>query len=125
MFARFRLTRSRFQVSLVETRRTDGRLKHEHVASLASVGVPASTADCITFRRNPSRILSAGFLSAGILCVTASAHAGDICEPSFDGLHFQPECFHDGCDPGAPGVLGFYHVGPDTKPFRGYVVVKA
>jgi hypothetical protein len=49
MFARFRQTGHRLQVSLVETRRIDGKVRHEHVASFGSVEVPPSVEDRITF----------------------------------------------------------------------------
>ena len=49
MFARFRQTKHRLQVSLVETRRIDGKVRHEHVASFSSVEVPPSVEDRITF----------------------------------------------------------------------------
>jgi hypothetical protein len=42
MFARFRQSRHRLQVSLVETRRNRGKVQHEHVASLGSIKVPLS-----------------------------------------------------------------------------------
>jgi hypothetical protein len=51
MFARFRQTESRLQVSLVETRRVDGKVRHEHVASFGSVEVPPSVEDRIAFWR--------------------------------------------------------------------------
>ena len=37
MFVRFRQTPTRLQVSLVETRRAEGKVKHEHIASLGSI----------------------------------------------------------------------------------------
>jgi hypothetical protein len=40
---------TRLQVSLVETRRVDGRVRHEHVASFGSVEVPPSVEDRIAF----------------------------------------------------------------------------
>ena len=49
MFVRFRQTARRLQASLVETRRTDGRVRHEHVASLGSVPRSPSPADRIAF----------------------------------------------------------------------------
>jgi hypothetical protein len=49
VFVRFRETPHRLQLSLVETRRIDGKVRHEHVASLGSIAVPASTADRIVF----------------------------------------------------------------------------
>jgi hypothetical protein len=42
MFTRFRQAGHRLQVSLVETRRADGRVRHEHVASLGSIRDPAN-----------------------------------------------------------------------------------
>ena len=49
MFVRFRQTETRLQVSLVETRRVGGRVRHEHVASFGSVEVPPSVQDRIAF----------------------------------------------------------------------------
>jgi hypothetical protein len=40
MFVRFRATTCRLQVSLVETRRANGRVRHEHIASFGAVEVP-------------------------------------------------------------------------------------
>jgi hypothetical protein len=40
MFTRFRATPSRLQVGLIETRRTAGRVRHEHVAALGSAELP-------------------------------------------------------------------------------------
>jgi hypothetical protein len=40
MFVRFRQTKHRLQLSLVETRRIDGRVLHEHIASLGSIENP-------------------------------------------------------------------------------------
>jgi hypothetical protein len=49
MFARFRQTPSRLQVSLVEGRRIGGKVRHEHIASLGSIPIPAAAADRIAF----------------------------------------------------------------------------
>jgi uncharacterized protein (DUF885 family) len=49
MFVRFRQARHRLQVSLIETRRVDGKVRHEHIASLGSIILPPSVADRITF----------------------------------------------------------------------------
>lgn len=49
MFVRFRETTRRLQVSLVETRRYDGKVHQEHVAGLGSVARPPSVADRIAF----------------------------------------------------------------------------
>jgi hypothetical protein len=49
MFVRFRQTAHRLQVSLVETRRSDGRVRHEHIASLGSVEMPPSVEARIAF----------------------------------------------------------------------------
>src|SRR5262245_51607777 len=49
MFVRFRETRRRLQVSLVETRRIDGSVRNEHLAGLGSLEMPPSIADRIAF----------------------------------------------------------------------------
>ena len=49
MFVRFRQTKHRLQVSLVETRRIDGHVRQGHVASLGSVPLPPSLQDRLTF----------------------------------------------------------------------------
>jgi hypothetical protein len=49
MFVRFRRTPRRLQLSLVETRRVDGRVHHEHVASLGALRDPAEAADRVEF----------------------------------------------------------------------------
>ncbi len=36
-------------VSLIETRRVDGRVRHQHIASFGSVGAPPSVEDRLTF----------------------------------------------------------------------------
>ena len=49
MFVRFRQAGHRLQASLIETRRLDGKVRHEHIASLGSIILPPSVADRITF----------------------------------------------------------------------------
>jgi hypothetical protein len=49
MFIRFRQTPHRLQVSIVETRRVDGKVRHEHVASLGSIETPPTVADRVAF----------------------------------------------------------------------------
>jgi hypothetical protein len=49
MFVRFRQAARRLRVSLVETRRVDGRVRAEHIASLGSIVVPWAVADRIAF----------------------------------------------------------------------------
>ena len=49
MFVRFRQTPARLQLSLVEGRRVDGKVRHEHVASLGSIPVPGTIADRVAF----------------------------------------------------------------------------
>ena len=46
---RFRQTETRLQVSLVETRRVDGRVRHEHIASFGSVEWPLSVEGRMAF----------------------------------------------------------------------------
>jgi hypothetical protein len=49
MFVRFRETCCRLQCSLIETRRVNGKVRHEHIASLGAVPVSPSIADRIAF----------------------------------------------------------------------------
>ena len=49
MFVRFRQAGHKLQTSLIETRRVDGKVGHEHIASLGSIILPPSVADRITF----------------------------------------------------------------------------
>jgi hypothetical protein len=49
MFVRFRQTRSRLQCSLIETRRLEGKVRHEHIASLGAIEIPPSVADRFAF----------------------------------------------------------------------------
>jgi hypothetical protein len=49
MFVRFRQSGHRLQTSLIENRRVDGKVRHEHIASLGSITLPPSVADRITF----------------------------------------------------------------------------
>jgi hypothetical protein len=51
MFVRFRETPTRLQLSLVETRREGGKVRHEHIASLGSIKTPLSVAARIEFWR--------------------------------------------------------------------------
>ena len=51
MFVRFRQTPRRLQLSLVETRRVDGRVHHEHIASLGALRHPPESADRVEFWR--------------------------------------------------------------------------
>ena len=49
MFARFRPSLYRLQVSIVETRRVGGMVHHEHSASLGSIETPLSVANRVAF----------------------------------------------------------------------------
>ena len=49
MFVRFRENNDRLQASLVETRRSEGRVRHEHVASFGSIDWPPSIENRIAF----------------------------------------------------------------------------
>ncbi len=51
MLVRFRQTAAGLQCSLVETRRIDGAVRYEHVASLGSVPASPSVADRLAFWR--------------------------------------------------------------------------
>jgi len=76
MFVRFRQTPSRLEISIVETRRVDGKVRHEHVASLGSIEVPPSVADRVAFwRRVNDRF---GKLSNRIDPATQGKMRGDL-----------------------------------------------
>jgi len=47
MFARFRPSPYRLQVSIVETRRVGGKVRHQHIASLGSIETPLTVANRI------------------------------------------------------------------------------
>jgi hypothetical protein len=49
MFARFHPSLYRLQVSIVETRRLGGKVRHEHIASLGSIETPLSVANQVAF----------------------------------------------------------------------------
>jgi hypothetical protein len=49
MFVRFRQSRRRLQCSLIETRRVDGKVRHEHVAGLGAVPIEPSIVDRVAF----------------------------------------------------------------------------
>jgi hypothetical protein len=51
MFVHFRETPYGLAMSLVDTRRENGRVRHEHVASLGSIETPPSIAALIEFWR--------------------------------------------------------------------------
>ena len=51
MFVHFRETPYGLAMSLVETRRESGKVRHEHVASLGSIEMPLSVAARIDFWR--------------------------------------------------------------------------
>ena len=49
MFVRFRQAGHKLQASLIETRRVDGKVRHEHIAGLGSIILPPSVTERITF----------------------------------------------------------------------------
>jgi hypothetical protein len=51
MFVRFRETRNRLQVSVVETRRVAGKVHHAHLAGLGSIALPLTVEDRLAFWR--------------------------------------------------------------------------
>jgi hypothetical protein len=76
MFARFRQTPNRLNVSIVETRRLDGRVRHEHIASLGSIAIPLSVVGRIAFWRRVNERL--GKLSNRIDPAMQGKVRGDI-----------------------------------------------
>jgi hypothetical protein len=59
MFVRFSQTPYGLQVSLIQTRREGGKVRHEHIAGLAAIAIPASAADRVVFWRRLHVRLSA------------------------------------------------------------------
>jgi hypothetical protein len=59
MFVRFRQTAIRLGISLVETHRQDGRVRHQHVASLGSIVTEPTIADRIAFWQRVNERLEA------------------------------------------------------------------
>jgi hypothetical protein len=59
MFVRFRETPYGLQVSLIQTRREGGRVRHEHVAGLGAIAIPTSPADRMAFWQSLHARLSA------------------------------------------------------------------
>jgi hypothetical protein len=49
VFVRFRRAKYRLQASLVETRQVNGKVRHEHVASLGSIEIPQTIPVRLTF----------------------------------------------------------------------------
>jgi hypothetical protein len=59
MFVRFRETPYGLQVSLIQTRREGSKVRHEHIAGLGAIIIPATAADRIDFWRRLHARLSA------------------------------------------------------------------
>jgi hypothetical protein len=51
MFVRFRQAGSRLQCSLIETSRSNGKVRHEHIAALGTIDTPPAVADRAEFWR--------------------------------------------------------------------------
>ena len=49
MFVRFRSARHRLRASLIETRRVEGKVRHEHIASLGTIDADLSIASRVAF----------------------------------------------------------------------------
>lgn len=78
MFVRFRTARSRLQVSLIETRRIEGKVRHEHVAGLGTIEMPLTVDGRIEFwRRLHERLgrLANRFDTAALGKVVDEVHA--------------------------------------------------
>jgi hypothetical protein len=61
MFVRFRRQANRFQASLIETRRTAGKVRAEHVGALGSVDAAASVRERLAFwAKLPQRLAALG-----------------------------------------------------------------
>jgi hypothetical protein len=58
MFVRFRQSRDRLHVSIVETRRVNGKVRHQYVVSLRSIVMPPSVSDRIAFWQRVNKRLA-------------------------------------------------------------------
>jgi len=58
MFVRFRPSRDRLHVSIVEARRVNGKVRHQYVVSLRSIVMPPSVSDRIAFWRRVDKRLA-------------------------------------------------------------------
>jgi hypothetical protein len=76
MFIRFRNKQQRLQVSLIETRRSDGKVRHEHIASFGSVPVPPTADDRFAFWKRLHERLAR--LSNRVDAATQGKLLGDI-----------------------------------------------
>ena len=77
MLVRFRQTAAGLQCSLVETRRIDGKVRYEHVASLGSVPASPSVGDRLGFWR----LLSPFVEDKSLFCLVAlRTHVGVVLE---------------------------------------------
>jgi hypothetical protein len=94
MFVRFRQSGSRIQASLIETRRIEGKVQHEHVAGFGSIDDPPTVKDRVHFwRRLHERLgqLSNRLDAAAQAKVLSEVHA-HIPMPTIDdirGLQLQ------------------------------------
>lgn len=89
MFVRFRPSQHRLQLSLVETRRENGKVRHEHVASLGAIPSPLTVAGRVEYWQDLHRRL--GRLSNRLDSETqakilAAVHAR-VPMPTVDDIH--------------------------------------
>ena len=89
MFVRFRQSSRRLQLSLVETRRDGGKVRHEHIASLGATAIPTTTADRIEFWTRLHQRLGrlANRLDSEMQAKILGAVHGRVPMPTTDEIH--------------------------------------
>jgi hypothetical protein len=80
MFVRFRETPYGLQVSLIQTRREGGKVRHGHVAGLGAIAVPSSPVDRIAFWQSLHARLSALSNRIGDVDLHSNLRLGPIWE---------------------------------------------
>jgi len=76
MFIRFRKTSRSLQCTLIETRRVDGKVRHEHIANLGSTETPLTVSGRIAFWQRVNERL--GRLSNRVVAAAQGKIRGDI-----------------------------------------------
>jgi len=76
MFVRFRETARSLQCTLIETRRVDGKVRHEHIANLGSTETPLTVSGRIAFWQRVNERL--GRLSNRVVAAAQGKIRGDI-----------------------------------------------
>jgi hypothetical protein len=86
MFVRFRSSPRRLQLSLVETRRVAGKVRHEHVASLGAIATPLTVAGRVEYWQALHQRLANRLDSETQAKILGAVHAR-VPMPTVDEIH--------------------------------------